>query len=68
MFKKNMKRLLLVHASWSSKVYTGIIRPFVSSKVFEKVVYCERLTDLYLHIDRNALHIWDYVQCVDNKM
>merc|ERR1712046_134799 len=30
-YKKHIKQVFLVHASWQSKVYVNLIRPFVSS-------------------------------------
>jgi len=67
-YKKHVKQVFLVHASWQSKVYVNLIRPFVSSKVFKKVIHAERLSDLYAHIDKSEVCVPMYVQSADREM
>jgi len=67
-YKKHMKQIFLVHASWQSKVYLNLIRPFVSSKVFKKVVHAERTEELYKHMDRGEITIPEFVLEADRAL
>ena len=66
--KKHMKEIYLIHASWQSKVYLNLIRPFVSNKVFKKVVHAEKLEQLYDHIDQTEILVPPFVQEADDAM
>lgn len=67
-YKKHVKQVFLVHASWQSKVYVNLIRPFVSLKVFKKVVHAETLADLFEHIDDTEVAIPQYVIDADRVL
>lgn len=67
-YKKHMKEIYLIHASWQSKVYLNLIRPFVSNKVFKKVVHAEKLEQLYDHIDQTEILVPPFVQEADDAM
>ena len=55
----------MVHASWQSKVYVNLIRPFVSSKVFKKVVHAERVAELYKYMGKEEVKVPEYVSEAD---
>ena len=64
-YKKHVKQVFLVHASWQSKVYVNLIRPFVSLKVFKKVVHAETFPSL---MQSHATHTARYEsQPEDNR-
>lgn len=56
-YKKNLKRLFIVHPSFWSKVVLGFVKVFVSAKFWKKLTYTEKLMDLYRDFDPKSLKI-----------
>ncbi|SCM22970.1 rhoGAP GTPase, putative [Plasmodium chabaudi chabaudi] len=52
-YKKNLKKLYLVHSGFFSKSLLTILTPFVSTKFWKKVEYIEKLEDLFLKLNIN---------------
>ena len=54
-YKKNLKRLFIVHPSFWVKMMFGLCRPFISSKFWKKLSYIDDLAELYSFIPRSEL-------------
>ncbi|GAB66004.1 Rho-GTPase-activating protein 1 [Plasmodium cynomolgi strain B] len=59
-YKKNLKKLYLVHSGFMSKTMLTIVTPFVSAKFWKKVEYIEKLEDLFLKLNINPTY---YLRC-----
>lgn len=56
-YKKNLKRLFIVHPSMFAKVVLAFVKVFVSAKFWKKVSYTQKLMDLYRDFDPKSLKI-----------
>jgi len=56
-YKKNLKRMFIVHPSFWAKVVLGFVKLFVSAKFWKKVTYTQKLMDLYRDFDPKSLKI-----------
>lgn len=56
-YKKNMKRIFLVHPTFWTKAVLWFAKPFVSAKVWKKFYYIQRLRDIYEYFDSKTLSI-----------
>ncbi|KJP87818.1 hypothetical protein AK88_02574 [Plasmodium fragile] len=55
-YKKNLKKLYLVHSGFMSKTVLTVVTPFVSPKFWKKVEYIEKLEDLFLQLNINPTY------------
>ena len=46
-YKKNLKKLYIVHPTFWLKTMLKLCKPFISNKFWGKLVYCEELSQLY---------------------
>ncbi|CRG99623.1 rhoGAP GTPase, putative [Plasmodium relictum] len=63
-YKKNLRKLYLVHSGFLSKTLLTILTPFVSAKFWKKVEYIEKLEDLFLKLNvkpTNYLRYFPYI-------
>ncbi|KAG5445044.1 Rho GTPase-activating protein 1, partial [Clonorchis sinensis] len=56
-FRKNLKALFIVHPTTGIKILWSLFRPFISSKMTQKVKYIERLKELEEFLFLNQLPI-----------
>ncbi|XP_063803068.1 bcl-2/adenovirus E1B 19 kDa-interacting protein 2-like protein [Pseudophryne corroboree] len=66
--KKNLKSVLIVHATWYVKALLSIIRPFISSKFGKKVTFVNSLTDLSQFVPLDQLLIPECIQQLDRDL
>jgi len=66
-YKKNMKRLFIVHPTFWVKTLFFFLQPFVKKKVWKKVKYVPRLYDLYEWFEPKTLIIPDKIHQYDLK-
>jgi O-acetyl-ADP-ribose deacetylase (regulator of RNase III) len=64
-YKKNLKRLFIVHPTFWTKLATWFAKPFVSKKVWNKVIYIERLREIYEYLDPTKTVVPDKIQQYD---
>ena len=50
-YKKNLKSFYLIHPSFMFKMIIKCFRPFVSEKVWKKLLLCDRFSQVYEDID-----------------
>ncbi|XP_048360412.1 bcl-2/adenovirus E1B 19 kDa-interacting protein 2-like protein isoform X1 [Sphaerodactylus townsendi] len=63
--RKNLKALILVHATWYVKALMAVLRPFISSKFSQKVQFVNSLEELGQIIPLGQAHIPDCVRQLD---
>lgn len=54
-YKKNLKSFYLIHPTFMFKMLLKLFRPFVSDKFWKKLHMCDRVSQLYVDIDRDTL-------------
>jgi len=64
-YKKNMKRLFIVHPNFWVKLVLWFTQPFVKKKFWRKVTYIQRLFDLYEFFDPKTLLIPEPIRKFD---
>jgi len=64
-YKKNMKRLFIVHPNFWVKLVLWFAQPFVKKKFWRKVQYVQRLFDLYEFFDPKTLLIPEPIRRYD---
>jgi len=64
-YKKNMKRLFIVHPNFWVKLVLWFTQPFVKKKFWRKVQYVQRLFDLYEFFDPKTLLIPEAIRKYD---
>lgn len=64
-YKKNMQCLYVVHPTISMKSFFFFFRPFISSKFWKKLVYCENTLVLFEKLSPLRINIPDYVRNID---
>eukprot|EP00462_Mataza_sp_D1_P025002 CAMPEP_0175135100 /NCGR_PEP_ID=MMETSP0087-20121206/8533_1 /TAXON_ID=136419 /ORGANISM="Unknown Unknown, Strain D1" /LENGTH=519 /DNA_ID=CAMNT_0016417709 /DNA_START=61 /DNA_END=1620 /DNA_ORIENTATION=+ len=66
-YKKNVKRIFVIHATWWVKLVMSFAKPFVRKKVWNKLFYVEKLSDIYEFFERRAVHFPDTVVTYDKE-
>jgi len=54
-YKKNLKSFYLIHPTFMFKMIIKLFRPFVSDKFWKKLHMCDRVSQVYADIDKDAL-------------
>jgi len=67
-YKKNMKRIFLVHPTFWTKMVLWFAKPFVSAKVWKKLFYIPKLRDIYEFFESNTLRIPEEIIKYDQDM
>lgn len=67
-YKKNLKRLFIVHPSWWVKVVLFFVSPFISSKFWKKLKKVDKLLDLYEDIDAQTLRVPQAIVAYDQEV
>jgi O-acetyl-ADP-ribose deacetylase (regulator of RNase III) len=67
-YKKNMKRIFLVHPTFWTKMVLLFAKPFVSAKVWKKLFYIPKLRDIYEFFDGKILRIPEEIIKYDQDM
>lgn len=50
-YKKNLKKLYLLHGGFFSKTFLTMMSPFISEKFWKKLEYIEKLEDLFIKLN-----------------
>eukprot|EP00742_Colponemidia_sp_Colp-10_P009102 GILJ01009901.1.p1 GENE.GILJ01009901.1~~GILJ01009901.1.p1 ORF type:complete len:451 (+),score=65.41 GILJ01009901.1:479-1831(+) len=66
-YKKNLKALYVVRPNFWLKTVMLMLRPFLSSKFWRKVTYLEQLEDVWMHFDKQQIHLPDSVYRGETK-
>ncbi|XP_075048371.1 bcl-2/adenovirus E1B 19 kDa-interacting protein 2-like protein [Mixophyes fleayi] len=66
--KKNLKSVLIVHATWYVKAVLAIIRPFISSKFGRKVKFVNNLAELEKFVSLDQTLIPECIQQLDREL
>lgn len=66
-YKKNVKKLYVVHPSWWFKVVLWVMQNIVSSKFAKKIVNVEKLADLAVHLPMGSVVVPELVKMHDEK-
>ncbi|KAJ3344360.1 hypothetical protein HDU93_000150 [Gonapodya sp. JEL0774] len=56
-YKKNLKKLLIVHASYWVKLLLQVFAPIVSQKFAKKIYWCDDIASLATHLPISSLNI-----------
>lgn len=64
-YKKNLKRLFVVHPTWWMRMALWFSKPFVSNKFWEKVLYVDQLSVLFQNMNPSAINIPDSIYKYD---
>lgn len=67
-FRKNLKRLYVVHPTWTIRVIWNFFKPFISEKFKNKLVYISSLDQLAPALGLNHLKLPDSIKEFDNKV
>jgi len=67
-YKKNMKRLFIVHPNFWVKLLLYFVQPFVSKKFWRKMQYVQRLFDLYEWFDPKTLLVPEHIRKYDLEL
>ena len=66
-YKKNMKKIFIVHPTMWTKIIAWLATPFVSSKVWKKLVYVDNMATIYEYFDPRNLRLPAFVFAYDAK-
>ncbi|XP_031823354.1 bcl-2/adenovirus E1B 19 kDa-interacting protein 2-like protein isoform X1 [Sarcophilus harrisii] len=66
--RKNLRALVVVHATWYVKALLVMLRPFISSKFSRKVRFLDSLGELAQLISLEHIHIPDAVRQLDKDL
>ncbi|XP_074044877.1 bcl-2/adenovirus E1B 19 kDa-interacting protein 2-like protein isoform X4 [Macrotis lagotis] len=66
--RKNLRALVVVHATWYVKAFLMMLRPFISSKFSRKVRFLDSLGELAQLISLEHIHIPDAVRQLDKDL
>ncbi|XP_049621950.1 bcl-2/adenovirus E1B 19 kDa-interacting protein 2-like protein [Suncus etruscus] len=66
--RKNLRVLLVVHATWQVKALLALLRPFISSKFTRKIRFLNSLGELAQVISLDQVHIPDAVRRLDQDL
>ncbi|QRV77927.1 Rho GTPase-activating protein 1 [Ceratobasidium sp. AG-Ba] len=56
-YRKNLKRLLIVHPTWFSKMFVSLAGAVISPKFFRKITYVSTLSELARHVPLTQIEI-----------
>ncbi|KAG9091697.1 hypothetical protein FRC06_000450 [Ceratobasidium sp. 370] len=56
-YRKNLKRLLIVHPTWFSKMFVSLAGAVISPKFFRKITYLSTLSELARHVPLTQIEI-----------
>lgn len=56
MYKKNLKKLYIIHSSFLSKTILTVLSPLLSANFWKKVEYVEKLEDIFLKLNVNPTY------------
>ncbi|CAK7296418.1 Bcl-2/adenovirus E1B 19 kDa-interacting protein 2-like protein [Vulpes lagopus] len=63
--RKNLRALVVVHATWYVKAFLALLRPFISSKFTRKIRFLNSLGELAQLISLDQVHIPEAVRQLD---
>ncbi|XP_046539495.1 bcl-2/adenovirus E1B 19 kDa-interacting protein 2-like protein [Equus quagga] len=63
--RKNLRALVVVHATWYVKAFLALLRPFISSKFTRKIRFLNSLGELAQLISLDQVHIPEAVRRLD---
>ncbi|XP_007485461.1 bcl-2/adenovirus E1B 19 kDa-interacting protein 2-like protein isoform X2 [Monodelphis domestica] len=66
--RKNLRALVVVHATWYVKAFLVMLRPFISSKFSRKVRFLDSLEELAQLVSLEHIHIPDAVRQLDKDL
>ncbi|XP_006217024.1 bcl-2/adenovirus E1B 19 kDa-interacting protein 2-like protein isoform X1 [Vicugna pacos] len=66
--RKNLRALLVVHATWYVKAFLALLRPFISSKFTRKIRFLNSLGELTQLISMDQIHIPEAVRQLDQDL
>nr|XP_021512504.1 bcl-2/adenovirus E1B 19 kDa-interacting protein 2-like protein isoform X2 [Meriones unguiculatus] len=66
--RKNLRALVVVHATWYVKAFLALVRPFISSKFTRKIRFLDSLGELAQLISLDQVHIPDVVRQLDQDL
>ncbi|XP_037681966.1 bcl-2/adenovirus E1B 19 kDa-interacting protein 2-like protein [Choloepus didactylus] len=66
--RKNLRALVVVHATWYVKAFLALLRPFISSKFTRKIRYLDSLGELAQLISLDQVHIPEAVRQLDQEL
>ena len=66
-YSKNLKRMYVVHPSFWVKTVFWFLTPFVSKKFWAKMIYIDRIDELYVHFDPTKLALPESTYARDLK-
>ncbi|XP_003800438.1 bcl-2/adenovirus E1B 19 kDa-interacting protein 2-like protein [Otolemur garnettii] len=66
--RKNLRALVVVHATWYVKAFLALLRPFISSKFTRKVRFLDSLGELAQLISLDEVHIPEAVRQLDQDL
>ena len=67
-YKKNLKRLFIVHPSFFVKVVMWFVSPFISKKFWKKLRKVDKLTEVYEELDPQTVNIPDDILAYDQEV
>ncbi|XP_036622394.1 bcl-2/adenovirus E1B 19 kDa-interacting protein 2-like protein isoform X1 [Trichosurus vulpecula] len=66
--RKNLRAVVVVHATWYVKAFLVMLRPFISSKFSRKIRFLDSLGELGQLISLEHIHIPDAVRQLDKDL
>ncbi|XP_040854950.1 bcl-2/adenovirus E1B 19 kDa-interacting protein 2-like protein isoform X1 [Ochotona curzoniae] len=66
--RKNLRALVVVHATWYVKALLALLRPFISSKFTRKIRFLDSLGELAKFISLDQVHIPEAVRQLDRNL
>eukprot|EP00301_Raphidiophrys_heterophryoidea_P017883 c288_g1_i1.p1 GENE.c288_g1_i1~~c288_g1_i1.p1 ORF type:complete len:550 (+),score=143.59 c288_g1_i1:94-1743(+) len=66
-YRKNVKAVFVVHPTLWMKMLFWFMTPFVSKKFWAKLIYLDKLSELYKRVDPTLLNIPKFIQQYDAK-
>lgn len=60
--RKNLRALVVVHATWYVKAFLALLRPFISSKFTRKIRFLDSLGELAQLVSLDQVHIPEAVR------
>ncbi|XP_031230654.1 exopolyphosphatase PRUNE1 isoform X7 [Mastomys coucha] len=66
--RKNLRALVVVHATWYVKAFLALVRPFISSKFTRKIRFLDSLGELAQLISLEQVHIPEVVRQLDQDL
>ncbi|XP_012318062.1 bcl-2/adenovirus E1B 19 kDa-interacting protein 2-like protein [Aotus nancymaae] len=66
--RKNLRALVVVHATWYVKAFLALLRPFISSKFTRKIRFLDSLEELAQLISLDQVHIPEAVRQLDRDL